>query len=134
MKRVEITRRFTVTDGYGDREQVSLIDWPDGIDTIDTCDLVQYLALQESVTSVRVLDEEPAGQANVGAPEEIRAMDPLTFRGISPATYIKLAYGLGANLDGPGRFDLNDPLQRELRRIRDWITMAEHDALESRRA
>jgi len=47
--------------------------------------------------------------------------------------WIKDAYDLGVKLDGPGRYDMTDPRQKQCRRIRDWITMAEHDALESRR-
>lgn len=62
----------------------------------------------------------------------VEAKLPLTFNGLKPAEFIKRAYGLGAALDGPGRFDMNDPVQKELRLIRDWITMAEHDALEAR--
>jgi hypothetical protein len=63
----------------------------------------------------------------------VEAKLPLTFNGIKPAEYIKRAYGLGGDLNGPGRFDMRDPVQQELRRIRDWITMAEHDALEARK-
>ena len=56
----------------------------------------------------------------------------LMINGENPASFIKKAYGFGVDLSGPGRYDVNDPVQTELRRIRDWITMAEHDALEAR--
>jgi hypothetical protein len=59
---------------------------------------------------------------------------PLKINGVDAATFIKLAYGLRADLSGPGHFDLDDPVQTELRHIRDWITMAEKDALDSRKA
>lgn len=58
---------------------------------------------------------------------------PLKINGVKPADFIKLAYDLGVDLKGPGRYDLSDPIQTELRRVSDWVKMAEHDALESRR-
>jgi hypothetical protein len=58
----------------------------------------------------------------------------LRINGIHAARFAKRAYDLGDKLDGPGRYDLNDPTQAKLRRVRDWIRMAEHDALESRKA
>lgn len=77
----------------------------------------------------------PSEQSNSDANlNPVEAKLPLKFNGIEPAEFIKRAYGLGRKLDGPGRFDMKDPVQQELRRIRDWITMAEHDALESRRS
>ena len=57
---------------------------------------------------------------------------PLRINGMRPAEFIKRAYGLGADLNGPGRYERDDPVQAELRRIRDWITMAEKDALDAR--
>lgn len=63
----------------------------------------------------------------------VEAKLPLRFNGMEPAAFIKCAYGLGEKLDGPGRYDRKDPVQQELRRIRDWITMAEHDALDARK-
>ena len=59
--------------------------------------------------------------------------DDLVFNGSHPACYIKVSYGLGVKLDGPGNFDMSDPTQAELRRIRDWVRMAEHDALDARK-
>jgi hypothetical protein len=50
-----------------------------------------------------------------------------TLDGESAVEFIKSAYGLM-----PGqtpRFDLSDPTQTALRRIKGWITMAEADAL-----
>lgn len=57
----------------------------------------------------------------------------LEINGVPAAKFIKEAYGLGEKLDGPGRYDLNDPVQKELRTIRGLITMAESDALQARR-
>lgn len=62
----------------------------------------------------------------------VEAKLPLKFNGLAPAEFIKRAYGLD-ELGGPGRFDMRDPVQEELRRIKGWIQMAEYDALESRR-
>ncbi len=62
------------------------------------------------------------------------AKTPLRINGIKAAEFIKRAYGLGANLNGEGRFDMDDPVQAELRNVKGWIQMAEHDALESRKA
>lgn len=59
--------------------------------------------------------------------------DELRINGVHAATFAKRAYDLGDKLDGPGRFDMNDPTQAKLRRVRDWITMAESDALASRK-
>jgi hypothetical protein len=56
----------------------------------------------------------------------------LLINGVEAATFIKNAYDLRDDLSGPGRYDLDDPVQTELRCIRDWITMAENDALKSR--
>lgn len=58
---------------------------------------------------------------------------PLKINGVKPAHLIKCAYDLGVDLSGPGRYDQRDPVQQQLRRIKDWITMAEHDALDSRK-
>lgn len=58
--------------------------------------------------------------------------DELRINGIHAAKFAKRAYDLGDKLDGPGRFDMNDPTQAKLRRVRDWIRMAEQDALDSR--
>lgn len=60
--------------------------------------------------------------------------DELRINGIPAARFAKRAYDLGDNLDGPGRYDMSDPTQARLRRVRDWITMAEHDALDARKA
>lgn len=57
----------------------------------------------------------------------------LEINGTPAARFIKEAYDLGEDLNGPGRFDMNDPVQKELRQIRDWINMAEKDALDSRK-
>jgi hypothetical protein len=59
--------------------------------------------------------------------------DELRINGVHAAKFAKRAYGLGDKLDGPGRVDMKDPTQAKLDRVRDWITMAEHDALSSRR-
>ncbi|MGD0386770.1 MAG: hypothetical protein ABSB73_11630 [Solirubrobacteraceae bacterium] len=59
---------------------------------------------------------------------------PLLINGVPAARFIKRAYDLGDDCNGPGRYDLDDPTQKDLRMVRDWITMAEHDALDSRRA
>ena len=55
--------------------------------------------------------------------------DELRINGIHAAKFAKRAYGLGDDLDGPGRFDMKDPTQAKLRRVRDWISMAENDAI-----
>jgi len=62
-----------------------------------------------------------------------RPSDELRINGVPAATYAKRAYGLGDDLAGPGNYDLMDPTQARLRRVRDWISMAEQDALASRR-
>lgn len=59
--------------------------------------------------------------------------DQLRINGIPAAKFAKRAYDLGDKLDGPGHYDPRDPVQSKLRRVRDWITMAEHDALDSRK-
>jgi hypothetical protein len=64
-------------------------------------------------------------------PTEARC--PLRINGIKAAEFIKRAYGLGGDLNGAGRFDLNDPVQTELRHIKGWIEMAERDALDARK-
>lgn len=60
--------------------------------------------------------------------------DRLRINGVPAAKFIKRAYDLGDKLDGPGRFDMKDPVQRQLRNVRDWVRMAESDALDSRKA
>jgi hypothetical protein len=55
---------------------------------------------------------------------------PLTINGESAVEFIKRAYGL--ELGGTPRFDLNDPVQAELRMIHGWIDMAQRDALKER--
>ena len=59
--------------------------------------------------------------------------DELRINGIHAAKFAKRAYDLGDDLKGPGRFDMSDPTQAKLRRVRDWIKMAERDALDSRK-
>jgi hypothetical protein len=59
-------------------------------------------------------------------------MDGLKINGVEAVTFIKQAYGLGADLNGPGRYDLSDPVQTQLRHIKGWIEMAERDALRAR--
>lgn len=59
--------------------------------------------------------------------------DALRINGIHAAKFAKRAYDLGDKLDGPGRYDMSDPVQRKLRNVRDWIRMAEQDALDARR-
>jgi hypothetical protein len=56
----------------------------------------------------------------------------LTIEGVPAAKFIKEAYDLGADLTGPGRYDLDDPVQTQLRHIKGWIEMAERDALKGR--
>jgi hypothetical protein len=58
---------------------------------------------------------------------------PLRINGIKAAEFIKRAYGLGADLNGEGRFDMSDPVQTELRHVKGWIEQAERDALEARK-
>lgn len=60
------------------------------------------------------------------------ARQPLRLNDMRAVDFIRRAYDLGTDLNGPGRYDMNDPIQAELRRIKDWITMAEHDALQAR--
>ena len=60
--------------------------------------------------------------------------DELRINGIHAAKFAKRAYDLGDDLQGPGRFDMKDPTQAKLRRVRDWIRMAEADALDARKA
>lgn len=61
------------------------------------------------------------------------AQQPLTINGMRAVDFIRRAYDLGTDLNGPGRYDMQDPIQQELRNIKGWIEMAEHDALEARR-
>jgi hypothetical protein len=64
-----------------------------------------------------------------------RIKDGILFiNGVPAPQFIKEAFGLGKDLSGPGRYDQKDPVQQALRNIRDWVRMAEHDALESRNA
>lgn len=58
---------------------------------------------------------------------------PLRINGLPAPEFIKRAYDLGHDLNGPGRFDLDDPIQAELRAVCGWIQMAEHDALNARK-
>ena len=60
--------------------------------------------------------------------------DQLRINGIPAAKFAKRAYDLGDDLQGPGRYDQSDPTQRKLRNVRDWIRMAESDALDARKA
>lgn len=60
-------------------------------------------------------------------------MSGLIINGERAVDFIRRAYDLGTDLNGPGRYDLKDPVQAELRRIKGWIEMAEHDALQARR-
>lgn len=57
---------------------------------------------------------------------------PLRINGMKAAEFIKRAYGLGDELSGVGRYELNDPVQQELRHIKGWIEMAERDSLDAR--
>jgi 2'-5' RNA ligase len=54
-----------------------------------------------------------------------------TLDGKRAVEFIQDAYGLGPGLTP--HFDLDDPVQKALRRITAWITMAEHDALSDSR-
>lgn len=56
----------------------------------------------------------------------------LEINGVPAIKFIRAAYDLGENLDGPGRYDMHDEVQQDLRNIKGWIQMAEHDALEGR--
>lgn len=59
--------------------------------------------------------------------------EKLEINGVPAATFIKRAYDLGDDLNGPGRYDLSDPVQTQLRHIKGWIEMAERDALDARK-
>jgi hypothetical protein len=58
--------------------------------------------------------------------------DALRINGLHAAKFAKRAYDLGDDLRGPGRYDMKDPTQAKLRNVREWIRMAESDALNSR--
>ena len=58
-------------------------------------------------------------------------MYDLKINGQDAVAFIKEAYGLDGNENG--YYDLYDPKQQALRHVRDWITMAESDALLARR-
>jgi hypothetical protein len=58
---------------------------------------------------------------------------PLRINGMKASAFIKRAYGLGGDLNGAGRYELDDPVQTELRHIKGWIEMAERDALDARK-
>lgn len=59
--------------------------------------------------------------------------DELRINGVPAAKFAKRAYDLGDDLSGPGRFDMNDPTQAKLRRVRSWIHMAEQDAVDAQK-
>lgn len=69
----------------------------------------------------RYLPAPPDPQGEQGA--------DLTINGVPAAKFVKRAYDLGDDLNGPGRFDLDDPVQRQLRAVKGWIEQAERDAL-----
>ena len=55
------------------------------------------------------------------------------INGEEPVVFIKKAFGIGEGGDyEAGYFDLDDPVQKQLRMIKAWITMAMHDALQAR--
>ena len=58
---------------------------------------------------------------------------PLRINGLRAVDFIRRAYDLGNDCNGPGRYDLDDPVQTELRHIQGWIQMAQTDALDARR-
>ena len=62
------------------------------------------------------------------------ARRPLGINGIPAAEFIKRAFDLGHDLNGPGRYEIDDPVQSELRHIKGWIESAERDALDARNA
>ena len=67
------------------------------------------------------LDQQIAEAANLERP----IWKPiLEINGVPAATFIKRAYDLG--------YDLDDPVQQQLRHIKGWIEMAERDALQAR--
>ena len=58
---------------------------------------------------------------------------PLRINQLTAVDFIRRAFDLGDDLNGPGRCEIDDPVQGELRKIRGWIEMAERDALDARR-
>lgn len=61
------------------------------------------------------------------------ARRPLEINGLRAVDFIRRAYDLGDDCSGRGRYELDDPVQTELRHIQGWIQMAQTDALDARR-
>lgn len=59
-------------------------------------------------------------------------MDKLSINGVPAAKFIKEAYRFDSDEYPFGCYDHSDPVQVQLRHIKGWIQMAEHDALEAR--
>jgi hypothetical protein len=78
-----------------------------------------------------LLDESPSRPNGL---REHERTTPLTINGVPAADFIKRAYDLGSNLNGPGRFEVDDPIQTNLRHIKGWVEQAERDALDFRKA
>lgn len=64
--------------------------------------------------------------------DDQRFRAPLKINGVPACDFIKQAYGLDPY--GTPRFEMEDPIQRELRMVEGWIKMAQHDALQERSA
>ena len=82
------------------------------------------------------VDARPLGDASASKPNGLRESErttPLTINGVPAADFTKRAYDLGSNLSGLGRFELNDPIQTNLRHLKGWIEQAERDALDARK-
>lgn len=82
------------------------------------------------------VDARPLGDTSPSKPNGLREGErttPLTINGVPAADFIKRAFDLGSTLNGPGRFELDDPIQTNLRHIKGWIEQAERDALDARK-
>jgi hypothetical protein len=78
-----------------------------------------------------LLDKSPSRPNGLREHERIT---PLAINGVPAADFIKRAFDLGSSLNGPGRFELDDPIQTNLRHVKAWIEQAERDALDFRKA
>jgi hypothetical protein len=114
-------------------EDYKVLDEGGWFEVLDELDALHDQGLPERTSALT---------GNEGADEFLKLVEgwapprdsELVINGVGAITFIKRAYDLGDDLTGPGRYDLSDPIQQQLRHIKKWIEMAERDALKSRDA
>lgn len=107
---------------------------PDGTKCV--CGPVVHAAVPGLQGSMKREDEMKTLRKRIAAAIEAfrcAPSDELRINGVHAAKFAKRAYDLGDDLSGPGRYDMTDSTQAKLRRVRDWIRMAEQDALDARK-